>query len=178
MEPVYCSIPSSKCYFLICIQISQEADQVVRYSHLFQNFPQFLWSAQSKALSLSVKQMFYWNSCFFDDPADVGNLISGSSAFSKSSSNIWKLTVCILLKRGLENVEHYFASMCDECNCAVVWTFSGIAHPQRLQVSSVPRRSVMLGWRKDPQAKMNDFLLLLLFIYFLSFGHATWHVGS
>ena len=56
-------------------------------------------------------------SCFYDDPADVGNLISGSSAFSKSSLNIWKFTVHVLLNPGLENFEHYFASMWDECNC-------------------------------------------------------------
>ena len=61
-------------------------------------------------------------SCFVNDPADVGNLISGSSAFSKSSLNIWKFMVHVLLKPGLENFEHYFASMWDECNCAVVWT--------------------------------------------------------
>ena len=59
-------------------------------------------------------------SCFFDDQTDVGNLISGSSAFSKSSWNIWKFTVHLLLKPGLENYEHYFTSMRDECNCAVV----------------------------------------------------------
>ena len=61
--------------------------------------------------------------CFFYDPTDVGNLISDSSVFSKSSLNIWKFTVHILLKPGLENFEHYFASMWDECNCVVVWTF-------------------------------------------------------
>ena len=66
-------------------------------------------------------------SCFFDDPADVGNLISGSSAFSKSSLNIWKFTVHVLLKPDLENFEHYFASVWDECNCAVVWASFGIA---------------------------------------------------
>ena len=60
---------------------------------------------------------------FFSDPADVGNLISGSSAFSKSSLDIWKFTVYVLLKPGLENFEHYFASVWDECNCAVVWAF-------------------------------------------------------
>jgi len=64
--------------------------------------------------------------CFFDDPTDVGNLISGSSVFSKSSLNIWKL-VHVLLKPGLENFEHYFASLWDECNCVVVWAFFGIA---------------------------------------------------
>ena len=66
-------------------------------------------------------------SCFFDDPEDVGNLISGSSAFSKSSLNIWKFMVHVLLKPDLENFEHYFASMWDECNCGIVWTFFGIA---------------------------------------------------
>ena len=66
-------------------------------------------------------------SCFFNDPADVGNLISGSSAFSKTSLNIWKFTIHILLKPGLENFKHYFTSMWDECNCAVVWAFFGIA---------------------------------------------------
>ena len=66
-------------------------------------------------------------SCFFDDPIDVSNLISCSSAFSKSSLDIWKFMVHVLLKPGLENFDHYFASMWDECNCAVVWAFFGIA---------------------------------------------------
>ena len=68
-------------------------------------------------------QMFFWNSCFFHDPADVGKLISGSSAFSKTSLNIWKFRVHVLLKPGLENFEHYFTTVWDECNCAVVWAF-------------------------------------------------------
>ena len=67
------------------------------------------------------------HSSFFDDPADVGNLISGSSAFSKTSLNMWKFMVHVLLKPGLENFEYYFTSMWDECNCAVVWAFFGIA---------------------------------------------------
>ena len=66
-------------------------------------------------------------SCFSYDPTDVGNLISGSSAFSKSSLNISKFSVHVLLKPSLENFEHYFASMWDECNCVVGWTFFGIA---------------------------------------------------
>ena len=65
--------------------------------------------------------------CFFDDPADVGNFISGSSAFSKSSLNVWKFMVHVLLKSGLENFEHYFASMWDECRCGVGWIFFDIA---------------------------------------------------
>ena len=66
-------------------------------------------------------------SCFSNDSADVGSLISGSSAFSKSSLNIWKFTDDVLLKPGLENFEHYFTSVWDECNCVVVWAFFGIA---------------------------------------------------
>ena len=66
-------------------------------------------------------------SCFLNYPEDVGNLISGSSAFSKTSLNIWKFMVHILLKPGLENFEHYFTSVWDEYNCAVVWAFFGIA---------------------------------------------------
>ena len=66
-------------------------------------------------------------SCFLDDPVDVGNLISGSTAFSKSILNIWKFMVHILLKPDLENFEHCFASLRDECNCVVVWAFFGIA---------------------------------------------------
>ena len=72
--------------------------------------------------------MFSWNSSwFFYNPMDVDNLISGSSAFSKSNLNIWKFSVHILLKPSLENFEHYFANMWNECNCVVVWTFFGIA---------------------------------------------------
>ena len=71
--------------------------------------------------------MLFWNSSFFNDPADVGNLISGSSAFSKSGFNNWKFTVHVLLKPGLENFEYYFASVWHDCNCEMVWTFFGIA---------------------------------------------------
>ena len=75
----------------------------------------------------AVIDIFLELSCFFNDPEDVGNLISGSSAFSKTSLNIWKFTVHVLLKPGLENFEHYFTSVWDECNRAVVWAFLGIA---------------------------------------------------
>ena len=72
--------------------------------------------------------MFFWNSLAFSMiQADVGYLISGSFAFSKTSLNIWNFMVHVLLKPGLENFEHYFASVWDECNCAVVWAFFGIA---------------------------------------------------
>ena len=193
---------SSNCCFLTCIQVSQEAGPVVWYSHLFQNFPQFVvihtvkslvaqplsslpamqetrvpslgwedslekemathssilawkfpWTEESDRLQFMGSQSQTWLSdftslhtvkgfgivnkaeidvslelsCIFDDPADIGSLISGSSAFSKTSLNIWKFMVHVLLKPGLENFEHYFTSVWDECNCAVVWAFFGIA---------------------------------------------------
>ena len=71
--------------------------------------------------------MFFLNSLAFDDSRNAGSMISGSSTLSKTSLNIWKFTVHVLLKSGLENFEHYFASMWHECNCAVVWAFFGIA---------------------------------------------------
>ena len=120
LEPVCCSMSSSNCCFLTCIQVSQEAGQVVWYSYLFQNFPQFL---VIHTVSL-WHSMFFWNSlAFLMIEPDVGNLISGLSAFSKTSLNIWKFMVHILLKPDLENFELYFTSMWDECNCAVVWAF-------------------------------------------------------
>ena len=92
-------------------------------------FHSLLWPTKSKAFAHSIKQkqMFFWNSCFFYDPTGVGNLISDFSAFSKSSLNIWKFSVHVLLKPRLENFEHYFASMWGEYNCVVVWTYFGIA---------------------------------------------------
>ena len=87
---------------------------MVWYSHLFQNFPQLIVIHTVKGSGIINKaevDVFLELSCFFDDPADVGNLISGSSAFSKTSLNIWKFTVRVLLKPGLENFEHYFASV-------------------------------------------------------------------
>jgi len=121
---------SSNCCFLTCIQISQKADQVVWYSHLLKNFSQFVVIHIVKGFGIVKKaeiDVFLELSCFFYDPADVGNLVSGSSAFSKTSFNIWKFTVHILLKPGLENFEHYFTSVWDECNCPVIWAFFGIA---------------------------------------------------
>ena len=120
---------SSNCYILTCIQISQEAGQMVWYSHLLKNFPQFAVIHTVKGFSIVNKaeiDVFLELSCFFNDPADVGNLISGSSAFSKTSLNIWKFTVHVLLKPGLKNFEHYFTRVWDEYNCTVVWTFLGI----------------------------------------------------
>ena len=99
---------------LFPVSVSQEAGQVVLYSHLFQNFPQFLVIDTVKGFGLVNKaeiDVFLEISCFFHDPVDVGNLISGSSAFSKTNLNIWKFMVQVFLKPGLEDFEHYFTSV-------------------------------------------------------------------
>ena len=87
---------------------------MVWYAHLFQNFPQFIVIHTVKGFVIVNKakvDVFLEISCFFDDPADVGNLISGSSAFFKTSLNTWKFTFHVLLEPGLENCEPYFASV-------------------------------------------------------------------
>ena len=157
---------SSNCCFLTWIQVSQEAGQVVWYSHLFQNFPQFIMIYTVKGFGIVSKPeidvvflellLFQWSSgCWQFDLWFLCLLfiylsfifiswrlitlqycsgfchtltwISHSSAFSKTSLNIWKFMVHVLLKPGLENFEHCFTSVWDECNCAVVWAFFGIA---------------------------------------------------
>ena len=105
---------SSNCCYLICMQVSQEAGQVIGYAHLLQNCSQFIVIHTVKGFDIFNKaeiDVFLELSCIFDDPADVDSLISGSSAFLKASLNIWKFSVHILLKLGLENFEHYLTSM-------------------------------------------------------------------
>ena len=117
--------------FLTCIEVSQEAGQVVWYSHLFQIFPQFVVIHTVKGFGIINKaeiEVFMELSCFFNDPKDVGNLFSGSSAFSKSSLNIWKFMVHALLKPGLEDFERYFPSIWDEYSCVVVWAFLALPY--------------------------------------------------
>ena len=138
LEPVYCSMTGSNCCFLTCIQVSQEAGKMVWYSYLFENFPQSAVIHTVKGFSIvneAEVDIFMEFSCFFYDPADIGNLISGSSAFSKSSLKIWKFSVPLLLKPGLENFEHYFDSIWNGCSCAVVWTFFGEGNGNPLQYS-------------------------------------------
>ena len=130
LDLVCCSMSSFNCCFQTCIQVSQEAGNLAWISHLFKDFPQFVVIHTVKGFGTVNKaevDVFLELSCFFCDPVDVGNLISGSSAFSKTSLNIWKFTFHVLLKAGLENFEHYFTRVWDECNCAVVWAFFGIA---------------------------------------------------
>ena len=109
-----CSMSSSNYCFLTCIQISLQADQVVWYFHIFQNFPQFIVIHTVKGFGIVNKaeiDVFLEVSCFSTDPADVGNFISDFSAFSKTSLNMWKFMGHILLKPDLENFGHYFTSM-------------------------------------------------------------------
>ena len=129
-EPVCSFMSYSNCCFLTCIKVPQKVSKVVWYSHLFKNFPVVIYIVKGFSLvsEAEIDVFFFLEfSCFFYDPTDVGNLTSGSSAFSKSSLNIWKFPVCILLKPILKDFEHYFASKWNEYNCAVVWTFFGTA---------------------------------------------------
>ena len=131
--------------------------------------------------------MFFWNSHFFNDPANVGNLTSGSSAFSKPSLNIWKFTVHIFLKPGLENFEHYFTSMWDECNCAVVWAFFGIGMKTDLFQSCGHCWVFQIGWHIECSTfTASSFRIwnnsteipsppLVLFIVMLPKAHLTLH---
>ena len=132
LEPVCCSMSSSNCCFLTCIQVSQEAGQVIWYSHLFKNFLQFVVIHTVKGFGIVNKaetDSFLELSCFFDDPVDVSNLISSSSAFSKSSLNIWKFLLHVVLKPHLENFEHCLVTHSSTLAWKIPWT----EKPGRLQ---------------------------------------------
>ena len=128
-EPVCCSMSSSNCCFLSCIQVSQEADNAVWYSHIFKNIPQFVVMHTVRGFSIvneAEVDIFLKFPCFFYDLTYIGNLISGSSAFSKPSLYIWKFSIHVLLKPSLKDFEHNLNSMWNKCNSMVVWTFFGI----------------------------------------------------
>ena len=129
-EPVCCSISGSNCCFHSCIQVFQEAGKVAWYSYLFKNFPQFVVTHTVNGFSIVNEEkvdVFLELSCFFDDPADIGNLVSCLSVFSKCGLYIWKFSVHVLLRPRLNGFENYIASMWNECNSMVIWTFFGIA---------------------------------------------------
>ena len=116
------TMSSSNCCFLTCIQVSQEAGKVVRYSHVFKNFPQFVVIHIVKGFSVVNEAeiaVFLELSCFLHEPANVDNLISGSSAFSKPSLYIWKFLVYVLLKPSLKDFERDLSSTWNEPNCIV-----------------------------------------------------------
>ena len=149
LEPVCCSMSSSNCCFLTCIQISQEAGQVVWYSHLFQNFPQFVVIHTVKGFGIVNKaevDVFLELSCFFWWSNGCWQF-----AFSKSSLNIWKFTVHVVLKPGLENFEHYFASIWDKCNCVVQFSsvVSNSLRPHESQHTRPPCSSPTPGVHPD-----------------------------
>ena len=123
LEPFYCSMSGSVASWLAYRFLRSQ----VRWSGIPISLRIFQFVVIHTIKGFGVVDDFLELSCFFDDPTDVANSISGSSAFSKSSLNIWKFLVHVLLKPSLENFEHYFPSMWEECNCAVVWTFFGIA---------------------------------------------------
>ena len=128
-EPLCCSMSESNCCLLTCIQISQEIGKVVWYSHILKNFPQFVVIHIIKGFSVVNKEvdvLLEFCCCFYDS-VDVGNLISDSCVFSKSRFNIWNFSVHIPLNPNMENFEHCFASVWDECNCVIVWTYFDIA---------------------------------------------------
>ena len=130
LEEVHWSMSSSNCFFLACMQVSREAGKVVWYPYLFKNFPQFVVIYTVKDFSVVNEEevyVFLEFSCFVYNPMNASNLISDSSTSSKTILNIWKFSVHVLLKPSLENFEHYFASVWDECNYEVVWTFFDIA---------------------------------------------------
>ena len=130
LEPVCCSCPVLTAASWPAYRFLKRQVRWVWYSHLFENFPQFIVILAVKGFGIVSEaelDVFLELSGFCDDPTDIGISISGSSAFSKTSLNIWNFMVHWLLKPGLENFEHYFASMWDVCNCVVVWAFFGIA---------------------------------------------------
>ena len=126
---------SSKCCFLTYIQVFRRQ---VRWSGILISWRIFqfviIHTVEVLVLSEAEVDVFLEFSCFFDDPMDDGNLISCSSAFPKYSLYIWEFLVHVLLKPGLENFEHYFASMWYECNYVLVWTFFGIAFSASLEI--------------------------------------------
>ena len=137
-QPWRTPFPIWKQSILLCLVLTVFSRSAIRFLRQqvrclipvsFKNFPQFIVIHTVKGFGIVNKaevDVFMELSCFFDDPTDLGNLISGSSAFSESSLNSWNFTVHVLLNPVLENFEYYFASVWDECNRAVVWTFFGI----------------------------------------------------
>ena len=153
---------SSNCCFLTFIQIFQQAGLVVCYSHLFKNFSQFVVIHTVEGFGIANKSR---NRClsgtlFCDDPADFGTLIFDSSAFSKSSLHIWKFMVHVLLKPGLENFDHGFASVWDECNCEVVWTYLSIVDGKNGNSDKLYFLGSKITANGDCSHEINRFLLL------------------
>ena len=128
-EPVYCSMSGSKYCFFTYIQVSQEAGNTVRYSHLFKNFSTVCCDHTVKGFGIVNKaeiDVFSGLPCFSMIQQMLASWSLVPLPFLNSSLYIWKFLVHVLLKHSLKDSEHYLGSMWDECNCAVVWTFFGI----------------------------------------------------
>ena len=148
---------SSNCCFLPCIQVSQESGKLVWYSHFFKNIPQFVVIHTVKVFSIFSEaevDVFLKLSSFFDDPVDAVNLISGSSAFSKSSLYLLKFLVQVSLKPSLKDLVCYLASMWNKCNCVVVWALSKSI--PRYLITFVPMVNEI-----DSLISLSDFSLLV-----------------
>ena len=146
LEPVYSSMSSSNSFFLTCVQVSQKAGQVVLYSHLLMNFPQFIVIHTVKGFSIVNEAevgVFLEFPCFLYDLVNAGNLSCSSSAFSKSSLYIWKFSIHILLKTSLKDFEHYFAAAAKSLqSCPTLWDPIDSSPPG----SSVSLGFLYLGW--------------------------------
>ena len=154
---------SSNCCLLTWIQLSQEAGKMVWNSHLFKYFPQLVVTHRIKGLNAvneAKVDIFLGCSCPFYDPANIHNLISGSSTLSKPSLYIWKFSVHILLKSSLKDFEHYLASIWNEHNCMVVLTFFDIA--------------LLCDWNENQSLPI--FWPLLIFPNLLAYW--VWHFDS
>ena len=154
--------------FLTSIQVSQDTGKVVWYSHLLKDFPQFFVIHTIKHFSVineAEVDVFLKFPCFLYDPANVDNLISDSSSFSKPSLYIWKFSIHILLNPNLKDFEHDLASLWNECNCAVVWTFFGICPSLGLERKLTFSSPVAT----DEFSKFADILSAVLFKIFYLF---------
>ena len=182
LEPVCCSMSSSNCCFLTYIQISQEAGQVVWYFHLFQNFSQFIVIHTVKGFGIVNKaeiDVLLELSCFFDDPADVSNLISGSSALSKSSLNIWKFTVHVFLKPDLESFEYYF-NVCEmfEHLCSslsILWHCLSLGLECKRTFSSPVATAEFSKFAGILSAALSQHHLVGFEVAKVEFNHLHWH---
>ena len=163
---------SSNCCFLTCTHISQEAGQAFWYSHLLKNFPQFVVIHTVKGFGVVNKaEVDVFLELLLFQRSNIGNLISDSSAFSKSSLNIWNFSVHVLLKPGLKNFEHYFASVWVKCNCAIVWTCHSLGLEWKLTFSSPVATAEFSKFAGILNAALSQYRLLGFEIAQLDFRH-------
>ena len=170
---------SSNYCFWTCIQVSQEAGQEVWYFHHFMNFPQLLVIHTVKGVGVvneAEVDVFIKLHHFFYDPMDIGNLISGSSAFSKSSLYIWKFSVHILLKPSLKDFEHYLASMWNEHSWAgsslnILWHWPSLGLEWKLTLSSPVATAEFSKFAGISRAALSQHHLLGFEIAQLEFYH-------